>query len=122
MGSTPIRSVSSDNRRQIHETPSSSDFVVTTLTDRSFQFQHIDDMGYTTHEFFIRNNPADSTCRKETETITAGKVLRSVIPEISFDKIPVVVRISHSSGKPLIPVRQSVDRRTGSYLIIPLVV
>ena len=27
-----------------------------------------------------------------------------------------------AAGKPLIPVRQSVDRRTGSYLIIPLVV
>ena len=30
--------------------------------------------------------------------------------------------LAAAAGKPLIPVRQSVDRRTGSYLIIPLVV
>ena len=47
----------------------------------------------------------------------APGLIGAVLVGVNFAKAAAL-----ALGKPLIPVRQSVDRRTGSYLIIPLVV
>ena len=93
--------------------PTAIDMVITNLTIRGTELQHIDDMLLTQrlHERLLTEHPTDSTRVKECEAVVLRENFRSVIGTVILYKIPVEVVISSTEYPVLTKMRRFGTRR-----------
>ena len=72
--------------------------VVTYQTVRCTQFEVVDPT-HVLHEFLLRDDPADRTCGEYAETVSACEVLRTVVADVEFEEVFVLVVVGRTSRK-----------------------
>ena len=93
--------------------PTAIDMVITNLTIRGTELQHIDDMLLTQrlHERLLTEHPTDSTRVKECEAVVLRENFRSVIGTVILYKIPVEIVISSTEHPVFTKMRRFGTRR-----------